>query len=233
MSALKALLQARKAAQGDGNDSQPVVQADVAPVRVEAQPAKVVSSPAQGSVETPRVQNPFARRFGARVESVSQEKSEAKADSATAIDDETSPEEDEDDLSDLEEKTPYHSQFPDETPASAPTREVPADAEKGMKQFVDLIDGVYSILDDPEMLSNVIRSIMIELKANPQYMRQVTKTDVRTWVRAMRDSMGLARIRKQEKKTTRSGSGASKAGKVMDKDMADAFADLGLDLSNL
>lgn len=129
------------------------------------------------------------------------------------------------------------SQFEDETPATAPTRTLPEgmtpEQTKSLQSFLDLIDGVYTILHDPELLGNVIRSIMIELKANPQYMRQVADDDIRTWVRAMRDSMGLARIKKQESKTTRgSGAGKSKS-KAVDSDMLDAFNDLGIDVNDL
>lgn len=130
---------------------------------------------------------------------------------------------------------PRKSQFADEIPV--PKRgEIPADTpddiRKGMKQFIDLIDGVYGIINDPELLGGVIRSIMIELKSHPQYMQMVAKDDVRLWVKAMRDSMGLARIKKTEAKTKRSGGGAKK-GKAGDSDMEQAFADLGINFDNL
>lgn len=142
-----------------------------------------------------------------------------------------------DDLNNLEDEgisptTTHMSQFDDETPATKPTRELPADADKGLLQFIDLIDGVYGIIGDSELLGNVIRSIMIELKSNPQYMKQVSKEDIRQWVRAMRDSMGLARIKKQEKAKPRSGAAKGKS-KVTDSDMADAMKDLGIDMSDL
>lgn len=121
------------------------------------------------------------------------------------------------------------SQFDDETPATKPQRELPGDAEKGLLQFVSLIDGVYEIIGDSELLGNVIRSIMIELKSNPQYMKQVHKEDVHQWVKAMRDSMGMARIKKQEKKKAAPGSKAK--GAKSDPDMEQAFADLGVDMS--
>lgn len=88
-----------------------------------------------------------------------------------------------------------------------------------------MIDGVYDLFHDPELLSNVIRGIMIELKSNPQYMKHVVKTDARTWVRAMRDNMGLARIKKQEKKTKTASRSKSKA---TDADLMSALDDLNL-----
>lgn len=124
------------------------------------------------------------------------------------------------------------SQFDDETPATAPTREVPEDADKGLRQFVEMIDGIYGILHEPELLGNVIRGIMVELKANPQYMQQVADNDIRVWVRAMRSTMGLAKIRKTESKAKRAGGGAKK-GKGVDADMESAFNELGIDFDNL
>lgn len=125
------------------------------------------------------------------------------------------------------------SQFDDETPATKPTRELPEDADKSLLQFVDLIDGVYEIIGDSELLGNVIKGIMVELKAHPQYMKQVCKEDIRQWVRAMRDNMGLARIKKQEKAKPRGAGGAAKKGGKVDSDMQDAFNDLGIDFSAL
>ena len=124
------------------------------------------------------------------------------------------------------------SQFDDETPATKPTRDVPEDADKGLRQFVELIDGVYGVVHDPELLGNVIRGIMIELKSNPQYMQQVADDDIRVWVRAMRSTMGLARIRKTEAKSKR-GTGAAKKSKGVDADMEAAFDELGINFDDL
>jgi len=121
------------------------------------------------------------------------------------------------------------SQFDDETPARAPTRELPADLDAGQLQFIELIDNVYGMMHDSELLSNVIRGIMIELKSHPQYMTLVAKDDVRAWVRAMRDNMGLARVKKAEKKATR-GRGSSKA---LDADLLAAVDELGIDWDNV
>lgn len=122
------------------------------------------------------------------------------------------------------------SQFDDETPAQKPTRELPEDCDQGLRAFVELIDSVYAILDDPELLGNVIKSLMIELKSNPQYMQQVCDEDIRTWVRAMRNHMGLARLKKTEAKEKRAKGGAKGKSSKVDADMLDAFAELGVEL---
>lgn len=119
-------------------------------------------------------------------------------------------------------------QFDDETPAQAPTRELPDDLDSGSLSFISLIDDVYGVLGDSDLLGNVIRSIMIELKSQPQYMRLVADDDIRTWVKSMRNTMGMARIKKTEEKAKRAPSAGKGKGKAVDQDMLDAFADLGI-----
>lgn len=102
-----------------------------------------------------------------------------------------------------------------------PTRELPPDLDKQGQQFVQMIDQLYNpeIVHDVELMANVIRSVMIELKTQPQYMKLIAPEDVNLWVRTMRNNMGLARIKKTEKtKRTSSGSRKSAASKV-DADM--------------
>jgi hypothetical protein len=120
----------------------------------------------------------------------------------------------------------FKSNFDDETPATKPTRELPEDLDKNSMQFIDLIDGVYGILDDPELLGGVIRNIMIELKSNVQYIKLVAPEDIRTWVRAMRDSMGLARIKKTEAKSTRGTGAKAKKDNIASK-LLDSMDDIG------
>lgn len=121
------------------------------------------------------------------------------------------------------------SQFQDETPATKPMRELPEGLDRASLQFIDLVDGVYEILYDPELLGAVMRNIMIELKGNPQYMRLVAKDDVRTFVQAMRNTMGLAKIKKAEK-APRGKAATTSKGKANDSEMDDAFAELGIEI---
>lgn len=117
------------------------------------------------------------------------------------------------------------SRFPDETPATQPTRDVPADAEESVKRFVELLDNMHGLTPEPDLASDVIRNIMIELKSNPQYIKHVAPADVRVMIRTMRENMGLAKVTKAEKKATRT--------KKRDQNMMDDLASLGVDLSNL
>lgn len=145
-----------------------------------------------------------------------------------------------DDLENMEDPgthRPKHdgaqAMYGDHIEATKPIRDVEAllasaddDSKAGMKSFLSLLDGVYEILDDPEMLGNVTRSIMMELKDNPQYMKLVADSDIQTLVRAMRASMGLARIKKTNAKAKRAGGGKSKA--KVDQDMLDDLDSLDL-----
>lgn len=122
------------------------------------------------------------------------------------------------------------SRFSDETPATKPSRTLPENMTDGDQNFVSLMDGVYDMIGDTELLGSVIKSIMVELKNNKQFARLISPDDARTWIRSMRDSMGLARIKKLEKKQSRGGSGSRKNNKV-DADMLADLDDLGIDLS--
>jgi hypothetical protein len=115
--------------------------------------------------------------------------------------------------------------FADETPAVKPTRELPADMTKEQLGFIDTIDSVYDIIHDPDLLGGVIRNIMIELKSNAEYIKLMAPEDIRTMVRGMRESMGLARVKKQETKAKRA-SGANKKSKALDDDILAGLDDI-------
>jgi hypothetical protein len=91
------------------------------------------------------------------------------------------------------------SGFPDEIEATAPDRELPADITAEQMSFVDSLNGIYGVLHDSEMFGQSVRIIMIELQENPEYEKLLSDSDVHTMIRGMRRTMGLARVRKQEK----------------------------------
>lgn len=130
------------------------------------------------------------------------------------------------------------SGFADETPATAPLRALDGmgELDDSAKGFINLIDGVYEIYHDADLMGNVIRSIMVELKSNPQYINAqewkkslVQPDDIRLWIRGMRDSMGLAKMKKAESKAKRSGGKTAKS-KAVDDDMLSDLASLGIDI---
>lgn len=89
--------------------------------------------------------------------------------------------------------------FADEIEATAPDRDLPADITAEQLSFVESLDGIYGVLHDSEMFGQTVRMIMMELQENPEYEKLMSDPDVHTMIRGMRRTMGLARVRKQEK----------------------------------
>lgn len=111
------------------------------------------------------------------------------------------------------------SPFADYIEATKPERKLPEDLLPQQLGFVALLDSIYDILTEPELFAQSIRSIMSELSSFPEYDQLIADEDVHTIIRGMRNTMGLAKIRKQEKSrkpSTRKASGA--------KLLADAFS---------
>jgi hypothetical protein len=87
----------------------------------------------------------------------------------------------------------------DEIEATAPDRDLPADLTQQQRLFIESLDGIYQILHDAELFAQSVRNVMIELDENPEYTKLISDHDVHTMIRGMRNSMGMARIKKQEK----------------------------------
>ena len=99
-----------------------------------------------------------------------------------------------------EESNGYEgSGFDDEIEATAPDRDLPPDLLPEQLAFVESLDGIYGVLHDSEMFGQTVRMVMIELQENPEYEKLLSDSDVHTMIRGMRRTMGLARVRKQEK----------------------------------
>lgn len=119
------------------------------------------------------------------------------------------------------------SRFADEIPATAPLRELSPDLDAQAKAFAGSLDSVYKALHEPELLGSVVRGIMIELANHPEYRKLISPMDYHTMVRGMRESMGLARIKKEESKAKRTPS--KKSTVVSDLDALNALE--GMDFS--
>lgn len=91
--------------------------------------------------------------------------------------------------------------FDDEIPAIAPTRDLPDELDESMKAFVSQLDSIYEIVHDPDLFGQMIRTIMQELQENPDYTKLMADQDVHTMLRGLRQSMGLAKVKKAEKST--------------------------------
>lgn len=107
------------------------------------------------------------------------------------------------------------SRFADEVPAQGPVRELPEDLDKQQRHFIESLDSIYRIVHKPDLLGNVVKSIMMELSRSPEYRKMIQPMDVHTMIKGMRDSMGMARIKKEESKAKRAG-GAKKKTKEID-----------------
>lgn len=112
--------------------------------------------------------------------------------------------------------------FLDEIDATAPERELPEDLDHQQQGFVGLLDSIYEILTEPELFAQAVRTIMSELQSHPEYEQLVGDKDVHTLIKGMRATMGLARMRKAEKKAKTSSRAPKKS-----------TFDLGLDLGSL
>lgn len=100
----------------------------------------------------------------------------------------------------IEEAGSISSGFLDEIEATAPDRNLPAELGPQQLAFVESLDGIYSVLHDPDFFAGSIRSIMSELQENKEYIKLVSDQDIHTMIHGMRNIMGLAVIKKTEKK---------------------------------
>lgn len=114
--------------------------------------------------------------------------------------------------------------FPDHTPATLPQRDVPADVSESVQRFVESLNHLHTLTPEPELATSAIRGIMIELKSNPQYIKHVSPDDVRVIVQMMRETMGLAKITKEQKASKRRSSNVKVAEALAELD--DMFGDL-------
>lgn len=122
----------------------------------------------------------------------------------------------------------YGSGFDDEIEATAPDRALDPDLTAGQLAFVESLDGIYSILHDPEMFKQSVQFIMIELQENPEYEKLLSDSDVHTMIRGMRRTMGLAKVRKQENsRKAKTNTNARKKSGVSDSAMAALKAMMG------
>lgn len=132
------------------------------------------------------------------------------------------------DTSDIPESGKTTQAFPDEIEATAPARELPADLSAQQLNFVESLDVIYTVLHDPDMMGQAIRSVMQELQESPEFIQLVSDHDVHTMIKAIRNVMGIAKIRKEEKSTKRTAGTRTKrtAASKFDADTLDSLNEL-------
>src|SRR3546814_13501044 len=91
-----------------------------------------------------------------------------------------------------------------------PIWELPADLTAQQLQFVESLDVIYTVLHDADMLGQSIRSVMQELQENKEFIQLVSDHDIHTMIKAIRNVMGVAKIRKEEKSSKRKTGGAKR-----------------------
>src|SRR3546814_10829151 len=64
--------------------------------------------------------------------------------------------------------------------------------------------------DLADMLGQSIRSVMQELQENKEFIQLVSDHDIHTMIKAIRNVMGVAKIRKEEKSSKRKTGGAKR-----------------------
>lgn len=101
-----------------------------------------------------------------------------------------------------------------------------------MEAFVKSLNNIYLVMDDPELFAQMIRSIMMDLQSNPAYSKLIADDDVMVMIRGMRESMGLAKMRKESKKRTTSTESKKKAAKsdAMFDTLAALAGDMGMEI---
>ena len=121
----------------------------------------------------------------------------------------------------VEQRNQEASGFEDEIEATAPDRILPPELSSEQLAFVESLDGIYQVLNDPEMFGQAVRLVMIELQENNEYDKLLADSDIHVMIRGMRRTMGLARVRKQEKgRKAATNKNARTKASLADKDMA-------------
>lgn len=93
-----------------------------------------------------------------------------------------------------------------------------------------MLNGIYEFFYDPEMFGGMIRQIMQELQEHPEYSKMIVDEDVHTLMRGLRESMGMAKIKKAEKSK-----GGGRTGKALTQKAVaatSALDELGFDASD-
>lgn len=87
---------------------------------------------------------------------------------------------------------------------TAPDRELPQEMTDQMISFVKSLDSIFQLVADPEMFVDMVRKTQREMQEYPALGKLLCDADVRVAIRGMRQSAGLAQVKKQAAKESRS-----------------------------
>jgi len=91
------------------------------------------------------------------------------------------------------------------------------------QEFLSNLDSIYGVWHDAQLFSQIISSVMQELKENPAFEELIADDDARIMVKGMRESLGVARANKAAKARKVGASPAKRAKASFDDD---AFNDI-------
>jgi len=94
--------------------------------------------------------------------------------------------------------------------------------QPAFEQFIANIKSIPLLLDQPEALTQAIRSVMVEMGAHPEFEEHIEDSDCGNMILAMTESMGIAQVVKASKKRT--GTGGKKKTPTTQKAIAAAEA---------
>lgn len=88
----------------------------------------------------------------------------------------------------------------DEVPATAPVRDLPTELDKSQKSFIDSLNAIYTLHDDPDMFVDMVKKIMSEMQDNPDLALLLAPggEDSNAMIRGLRQQAGMAQVKKQE-----------------------------------
>ena len=83
-----------------------------------------------------------------------------------------------------------------------PTVKIP---KEQADEFLELLRSIQLLMDDPDSIQTILRTIMIELQTQPQFVQLMQPEDFGLMIRAMHKAMGIAQIRKTETRSKSAG----------------------------
>ena len=107
----------------------------------------------------------------------------------------------------------------DQVPATAPVRGLPAELDDQQKGFVKSLDAIYSLHSEPDLFVDMVSKIMSDMADNPALAELLADEDSNAMIRGLRQSAGLAQVKKQESKAKRGGK-STKPNPKLDEAMA-------------
>lgn len=104
-----------------------------------------------------------------------------------------------------------------ESPATAPARELPESMNAQQQEFLANLDQLYrpEVFGDIPLVQQCIRGLVVEMRENPNYVELVHDDDRHMMIKALIETLGLAKVTKAAKKRKVKKSVAPKSTKAL------------------